>query len=76
MGSHDIYAFEVNKSTNKVEIQKAFNSMYGVKPLSVRIINMPSKTKRFGKNIGTQSAWKKAYVRIPKGSNVSIYEGV
>ena len=51
MGSMDIYAFAVSTDTNKVEIQKAFKNMYNVKPVSVRIINMPSRTKRFGKNI-------------------------
>jgi|TARA_B100001971_G_C17883317_1_gene379203 large subunit ribosomal protein L23 len=76
LGSGDIYAFVVSRDTNKIEIKRSFFEMYNIKPISVRIINMPQRRKRFGKNFGTQSAWKKAYVRVPKGSNISIYEGV
>ncbi|PIZ77721.1 MAG: 50S ribosomal protein L23, partial [Parcubacteria group bacterium CG_4_10_14_0_2_um_filter_41_6] len=30
----------------------------------------------FKNQLGMKSAWKKAYIRIPKGSNISVYEGV
>jgi large subunit ribosomal protein L23 len=75
-GTYETYVFEVARNTNKVEIKKAFWRLYGVKPISVNMVAMPARTKRFGRTIGTQSAWKKAYIRVPKGSSVNVYEGV
>jgi large subunit ribosomal protein L23 len=76
MGSDNLFVFSVCASTNKVEIKKAFLETYKVMPESVRIINMPRKVKRFGKTYGTRPGWKKAMVRVPKGSKVNIFEGV
>ncbi|OIO48170.1 MAG: 50S ribosomal protein L23 [Parcubacteria group bacterium CG_4_9_14_0_2_um_filter_41_8] len=75
-GTHDTYAFIVGKSANKIEIKKAFWRMYNIKPVSIQIVNMPAKATSFKNQLGMKSAWKKAYIRIPKGSNISVYEGV
>jgi len=72
----DIYSFVVTNKANKVEIKKAFLEMYKIKPVSVRIVNMPFLAKMFGKNWGVRGAWKKAYIKVPKGSKVDLYEGV
>ena len=76
MGADNTYAFAVHRSTNKVEIKKAFSEMYKVNPISVRIVNMPRKFKQYGKTAGVRSAWKKAIVRAPKGSKIDVFEGV
>ncbi len=76
LGSDDIYTFVVTEKANKVEIKKAFKALYAVEPTAVRIVNMPARVKRYGRTIGQQSAWKKAYIRVPKGSTISLYEGV
>ena len=75
-GSHDIYAFVVTKQANKVAIKKAFAAMYQVHPVSVRLCTMPAKRKQSGRIAGVRSGWKKAYVRVPSGSVVQVYEGV
>ncbi|MDP2717554.1 MAG: 50S ribosomal protein L23 [Candidatus Micrarchaeota archaeon] len=76
MGGDDCYAFHVADFANKVEIKKAFAALYNVRPISVRIVNTAGKYKRSGKTYGYRAGWKKAIVRVPKGSKVSIFEGV
>ena len=38
--------FEVAKNTNKIAIKQAVEEIFGVKVVSVNIINTPDKTKR------------------------------
>lgn len=75
-GTHDTYAFVVSRNANKVEIAKAFWKMYGVKPERVQIANIRPRATYFRRMPGAQAAWKKAYIRVPKGSNIAVYEGV
>src|SRR3989339_1336001 len=58
------YTFFANKHANKIEIKKAFESLYGIKAEAVNIINSPSKI-RLGKNrheIKKRAALKKAII--------------
>ena len=75
-GTHDTYAFVVSRHANKIEIKKAFRKMYGVQPLSIQVANVGTRSTYFRRIPGFKSTWKKAYVRVPKGSNVAVYEGV
>ncbi|MEK7189139.1 MAG: 50S ribosomal protein L23 [Patescibacteria group bacterium] len=76
LGTHDTYAFSVHVRANKIEITKAFTKMYGVEPTSVQIANMPARATYFRRIPGAKSGWKKAYIRVPKGSTIAVYEGV
>ncbi|MBU2575504.1 50S ribosomal protein L23 [Patescibacteria group bacterium] len=75
-GSFDTYSFIVARRANKIEIKKAFWRMYGIKPTGIRVINMSAKKVNFKRQAGVKPAWKKAYIRVPKDSNISVYEGV
>ncbi len=75
-GTYDTYAFVVSRHANKIEIKKAFWKMYGVQPLSIQVANVGIRSTYFRRIPGFKSAWKKAYIRVPKGSNVAVYEGV
>ncbi|MDP3995119.1 MAG: 50S ribosomal protein L23 [bacterium] len=75
-GAYDTYAFVVSSRANKVEIKKAFKKMYGVEPVAIQVANMASRSVQFRRVPGSQSAWRKAYIRVPKGSSVAVYEGV
>ena len=75
-GSFDTYSFIVAKDANKIEIKKAFWRMYNHKPISIKIVNMPAKKVNFRRQAGVKGAWKKAYIRVEKGTNISVYEGV
>ena len=62
------YTFKVASTTNKVEVKKACEELFGVKVEKVTIINMKSKTKRVGYHLGETSEWKKAIVKLTADS--------
>ena len=68
------YAFEVSWSANKIEVGKAINEVYDVKPISVNILNKIGKKVRRGRVTGKRKDWKKAIVTLPKGKSLNIYK--
>ena len=70
------YVFVVPKSSNKSEIQKAVESIYGVKVIKLNIIQKQGKRVRAGRKFGKQKDIKKAIVTIAKGQKIEVYEGV
>ena len=62
------YTFKVAKSSNKVDIKKAIEDIFGVKVKSVNTANIDVKLKRQGKTQGYTSDYKKAYVTLTKDS--------
>jgi large subunit ribosomal protein L23 len=76
LGMHNKYVFAVSLKTNKIEIAKAIEEVYGIKPISVNIINSEGKTVRSGRTLGKRKDWKKAIVALPEGKTIKIYEGV
>lgn len=74
--SKGTYTFIVNNKTNKIEVKKAIEEVYGVKPKTVRIVNVEGKEVRHGRNIGKRKDWKKAIVTLSAGQSISIHEGV
>jgi len=75
-GTQDVYSFVVSNNANKIEIKNAFHKMYGVRPISVRTVCMHSEPVMFKRVAGAKSAWKKAYIKVPKNSKITVYEGV
>jgi len=69
------YVFVVHPDSNKIQIQKAVQDVFGVKVLSVRTQSMLGKLKRTGRYEGRRSSWKKAIVTIEKGQSIPIFEG-
>jgi len=76
MGKEDKYVFEVNVDSNKIEVANAVEEVYGIKPVSINIVNIEGKRKGQGKRAGRRKDWKKAVVTLPKGKTIDIYEGV
>lgn len=70
------YLFEVAADTNKVEIKKAIEDVYGIKPTDVNVMNVLGKSKRFGRIKGKRKDWKKAVITLPEGKTINVYEGV
>ena len=66
------YVFKIYKSTNKIQVKKAIESLYDVKVTGVRIINLPSKTRRLGKQTGQRSGFKKAIVSLTEGDKIEV----
>lgn len=76
LGIENKYVFAVENKSNKIEIAKAIDEVYGVKPISVNIINIQGKKTRYGKTKGKRKDWKKAIIELPKGKTIKVYEGV
>jgi len=66
------YVFNVLPKANKSEIKKAVENLYGVNVKNVRIINIPRKQRRLGKQKGWRKGYKKAIVRIDKGQRIEV----
>jgi len=71
------YVFMVTKNANKPEIKKSVQQVYKVHVESVRIINLPSKKRRYGRTSGETSEHKKAIITLKKGEKIpGIVESV
>lgn len=62
------YTFEVSLDSNKVEIKKAVEEVFGVKVASVNTIRVNGKEKRMGRFVGKRPDWKKAIVTLAADS--------
>jgi len=72
--------FKVTRDATKPEIKAAVELMFGTKdkPISVkhvRVANVKGKEKRVGRFTGRRDNWKKAYVSLNEGSDISFQAG-
>jgi large subunit ribosomal protein L23 len=66
------HVFLINKNVNKIEAQKDLEKIYGEKIESIRVVNVPMKTRQAGKRtITRRNASKKLYVTF-KSKDVKI----
>ncbi len=71
------YVFAVHRKANKSEIKKSIQAIYQITVEDVRIVNLPSKTRRYGRTVGETSPWKKAIVTVKSGERIpGIIESV
>ncbi len=70
------YAFVVDINANKIEVAKAIEEVYGVKPSNVNVIKMKGKQVSRGRIVGRRKDFKKAIVTLKKGEAIKVYEGV
>jgi len=66
------YVFKVYSRANKNEVKKAIESVYGVDVISVRVINVPAKRRRLGRQRGWRKGYKKAIVKIKAGQKIEV----
>jgi large subunit ribosomal protein L23 len=64
------FVFAVSVSSNKVEIKKAVEKHYHVHVTSVNVVNSFGK-KTGGRTPGQRRDWRKAYVTIRPGENIT-----
>ena len=72
LSQEDKYVFIVSDKSNKTEIKKAVKSIYGVSVISVNIINIHSRIKRFRGRMGLKSGYRKAIVKLAKGHKIDL----
>lgn len=66
------YVFIVSDRSNKSEIKKAIESLYGVPVVSVNVISVPSKPKMFKGKSSVKSGYRKAIVKLAKGHSIDV----
>ena len=74
--SANTVCFEVDRDSNKIEVGRAVEKLFGVKVLDVRVANREGKWKRMGRFVGQRKAWKKAWVRLAPDQKIEFFEGV
>ena len=78
MAADKKYAFKVAKDSNKTEVRKAIEEIFGVKVAKVNTLNMQGKAKRMGmRPAGRRANWKKAMVTLTADSkSIELFEGM
>lgn len=76
LSAQNQYVFAVAPQTNKIEIRKAINKVYGVNPLKVTVMNIAGKKIRYGRSTGVTKNWKKAVITLAPGEKIAIQEGL
>ena len=71
------YTFEVDRTSNKIDIAKAVEELFNVKVLKVNTMNVKGRAKRVGAHAGYKSDWKKAIVTLkPDSTGIAFFEGM
>jgi large subunit ribosomal protein L23 len=70
------YAFEVDLRATKPQIKEAVETAFNVRVLSVNVMRMARKRRRYGRRIIYKPMWKKAIVRVPADQRIELFEGV
>ncbi|MCU7958876.1 MAG: 50S ribosomal protein L23 [gamma proteobacterium symbiont of Bathyaustriella thionipta] len=69
------FTFRVLPDANKLEIRHAVEKLFDVKVVSVKVLNVNGKVKRFGQIAGRRNDWKKAYVKLAEGNDIQFAGG-
>ena len=68
--------FLVNINSNKIEIKKSIELIFGVKVKAVNVIRVKGKAKVFKGKSGKRSDYKKAIISLPEGQSIDLSMGV
>ncbi len=64
------YVFKVAGFANKVELRKVVQEKFKVVVTKINIINIPRKSMRIGKTLGTKPGFKKAIITLKEGNTI------
>jgi large subunit ribosomal protein L23 len=72
------YAFEVDRESNKIEIQKEIEKRFEVKVTKIQTMMVRGKLRqqmtRAGRFYGRRPDWKKAIVTLSEGDKIDLFE--
>ncbi len=69
--------FYVHPLSNKIQIKRAVEELFGVKVEKVRVVNLKGKPVRYGRFESRKPKKKKAYVTLKEGEKmIEFFEGV
>ena len=66
------FVFRVAKTATKPQIKAAVQELFKVDVKTVTVTNVKGKKKRFGRMEGKRADWKKAYVSLAEGHDISF----
>lgn len=69
---HEQVVFRVMTDATKPEIKAAVEMMFKVQVTKVQVACVKGKAKRFGRIMGCQNNWKKAYVCLVPGQEINF----
>ena len=72
MESEGKYVFKVDVRANKTQIKPAVEKAFNVKVESINTMNNHPKDRRVGRYTGKTNRYKKAIVKLAKGSTISF----
>lgn len=72
---HEQVAFRVVTDATKPEIKAAVELLFKVEVDGVQVVNVKGKVKRSGRTMGRRKDWKKAYVALKPGQEISFAAG-
>ena len=72
----NVVTLAVDPRASKYDIQRAVETLFEVKVLSVHTLRMAPKLRRVGKSQGRKPEWKKALVRLAEGQTIEFFEGM
>lgn len=70
------YVFKVMKDATKQSVEKAIHEVFQVTVKNVRIVNIHSKKRQYGRTVGRKQGFKKAIVTLKAGDKIDLFEGV
>lgn len=70
LSSNNQYVFKIFPRANKTEVKKAIESLYRVKVVSIKIINVGGKVRRLGRGQGWKKGYKKAIIKLASGQRI------
>lgn len=73
--SNNQYVFRVVTDASKPEIKAAVEHIFNVAVENVQVSTVKGKVKRFGQRLGRRGDWKKAYVTLKAGQEISFMGG-
>ena len=72
MEENNTYAFKVDVRANKTQIKQAIENAFNVKVEKINTMNNHPKDRRVGRYNGKTNRYKKAIVKLAKGSTISF----
>ena len=71
------YTFIVDINSNKSQIKRAVEEVFGVKVANVQTLRTMGKTKRMGVHVGKRADYKKAIINLAEDSKaIEFFEGL
>lgn len=69
------YVFEVDRKADKRQIKIAIEKAFNVKVEDVRTQICRNRARRTGAKLSAVRYWKKAFVKLPEGEKIGLFEG-